>query len=174
MTLTSSSAYSLPVFISRTASPPLPPPHTTTRAHRDLVRRHDADLVQRVLLAGVHQPHHVTGRRAAVDDTELAHDAAVRVVVRVEDERAQRRVHVVRRRRHLAHNCLKALVDAKALLRRAMQDVGAVKANDLLDLAHHALRLGAWQVNLVEDGDDLEVVLQRQPHVCERLRLYAL
>ena len=58
---------------------------------------------------------------------------------------------------------------------RAGEDRAArVEADDLLDLAPRLVRLRAGQVDLVDDRDDLEVVLDRQVGVGERLRLDAL
>ncbi len=47
-------------------------------------------------------------------------------------------------------------------------------ADDLLDLAPHQLRVGVGEVDLVDDGDDLEVVVDGLVDVGERLRLDAL
>ena len=47
----------------------------------------------------------------------------------------------------------------------------AVKANDLLDLFPRAFDVGGRQVDLVDDRDNLEVGLQREVDVGERLGL---
>ena len=49
-----------------------------------------------------------------------------------------------------------------------------VEADHLLDLLPHPLGLGARQVDLVQHRDDLEVVVERQVDVGQRLRLDAL
>ena len=59
-------------------------------------------------------------------------------------------------------------------LARGQDGVMGVEADDVLDLLAHALRLGRGQVDLVDDRDDLEVVVDRQVDVGERLRLDAL
>jgi hypothetical protein len=61
-----------------------------------------------------------------------------------------------------------------AHLGRHLEDVGAIEADDLLDLGDHPLGLGAGQVDLVQHHHDLQVVLQGQPHVGQRLGLHAL
>ena len=50
----------------------------------------------------------------------------------------------------------------------------AVEADDVLDLAARLFGLGAGQIDLVDDRNDLEVVLDRQIGVGQRLRLDAL
>ena len=50
----------------------------------------------------------------------------------------------------------------------------AVEADDVRNLAPRLLRLRAGQIDLVDDGNDLEVVLDREIGVGERLRFDAL
>ena len=56
-------------------------------------------------------------------------------------------------------------------------DAGRVHARQtdhVLHLVGHAVRLGAGQVDLVQDGHQLQVVLQRKVGVGQRLRFHAL
>ena len=50
-------------------------------------------------------------------------------------------------------------------------DVGRVAAEQLRHLERRAVRVGRGQVDLVDDRDDLELVLDREVRVRERLRL---
>ena len=63
---------------------------------------------------------------------------------------------------------------AGAHLGAGEQRVVAVEADDVRDLAARLFRLRARQVDLVDDRDDLEVVLDREVGVGQRLRLDAL
>jgi hypothetical protein len=49
-----------------------------------------------------------------------------------------------------------------------------VEADDLLDLPPRLLGLGAGQIDLVNHRNDLEIVLDRQICVRQRLRFHAL
>ena len=69
---------------------------------------------------------------------------------------------------------LEDLVDARALLRARENRAARVEADDLLDLPPRFVRLRAGQIDLVDDRNDLEVVLDREVGVGERLRLDAL
>ena len=69
---------------------------------------------------------------------------------------------------------LEDLVDADARLGRGQDRARGVDADDLLDLLLGALGLGAGQVDLVDDRDDLEVVVEGEVGVGQRLRLDAL
>ena len=69
---------------------------------------------------------------------------------------------------------LENLRHAGAHLRAGQNRVVAVEADDVGDLAARLFGLRARQIDLVDDRDDLEVVLDREVGVGERLRLDAL
>ena len=114
------------------------------------------------------------GRIDAVDHAGQDDHAAVRVVPGVEDQRLERRVGIALRRRQPRDDRLEDLVDADAFLRARQDRVARVEADDLLDLPLRLVWLRAGQIDLVDDRDDLEVVLDREVGVGERLRLDAL
>ena len=66
------------------------------------------------------------------------------------------------------------LGDAGALLRAGEHRAGSVEADDVLDLTPCLLGLRTGQIDLVDDRDDVEVVLDREVRVGERLRFHAL
>ena len=74
----------------------------------------------------------------------------------------------------MGDDLLEDLVDADSGLGRGEDGVVGVEADDVLDLLAHALRLGRGEVDLVDDGEDVEVVLDGQVAVGERLGLDAL
>ena len=112
--------------------------------------------------------------RLAVHDPQVGDDAAVGVVDRVEDQRSRRGVGVAVRRRDLLDDRVEQLLDALARLGGHPQDLGRVEADDRGDLFGVALGLRGGQVDLVQHRDDLEVGVERQVEVGERLRLDAL
>ena len=107
----------------------------------------------------------------AVDDAHERDDAAVLVVRRVEDEGARRRVRGAGRRRDPLDDRVEHLLDADPGLRRDPQHARRVVAEQLRELERDAVGVGLRQVDLVHDRDDLEVVLDREVGVRERLRL---
>ena len=62
----------------------------------------------------------------------------------------------------------------RAFLRAGQDRARAVEADDVLDLAAGFVGLRAGQVDLVDDRDDLEVAVDGQVRVGQRLRLHAL
>ena len=94
--------------------------------------------------------------------------------MRVEDEGLQRFVGVARRRRDTLDDRVEQLADAVAGLGADAQDLVGRDAEHLLDLGRVAVGVGGGQVDLVEGGHDLEVVLEGQVAVGQRLRLDAL
>ncbi len=100
--------------------------------------------------------------------------APVLVEPGVEDEAAQGAVGVAPGRGDARHDGFQDLVDPDPLLGRGGDGARGVDADDVLDLLLGPLRLRARQVDLVEDGDDLETGIHGQVGVGQRLRLYPL
>ena len=117
----------------------------------------------------------VAGLHGAVDDADVGDDAAVGVEERVEDDRAQRAVRMLGlRRRDEVHEALQQVLDACAGLGGDERAVVHRDRERLLDLVLAAGDVGAREVDLVEGGDDLQVRLEREDRVGDRLRLDAL
>ena len=117
------------------------------------------DLVGLVDGAGLHEPDPGLRAQTAVHHPDGAHHAAVLVVLAVEDERLQRRVGVAGRRRDALDDGVEQLGHALAGLGGEAQDVLGGDAEHGLDLVGVPVGIGGRQVDLVERGHDLEVVL---------------
>src|SRR4029077_7679391 len=110
-------------------------------------RREPPHLVDLVDLARVHHPDLGARLDLAVHDADVGDDAAVRVVVRVEDQRAQRRRGIAARRRHLRDDRLQDVLGADALLGGSEYDVLAWDPGDVRYLLGHELRLRGVEVD---------------------------
>ena len=110
----------------------------------------------------------------AVDDAHVRHHTAVGVVDRVEDHRPRRSVGITGRRWHLADDVVEQVGDALARLSRHSQHIAGFAADDVGDLGGVSVRVGGGQIDLVEHRDDVQVAVQRQIEVRQRLRLDAL
>ena len=110
----------------------------------------------------------------AVEDAVIGDDAAERVEHRVEDQRLQRCVLVALRSRDALYDRFEHLLDAQPRLARRQQDVLVLAADQvdhlILDLVDH----GRVHVDLVQYGDDFEVVSHSQIEVRYGLCLNAL
>ena len=124
--------------------------------------------------ARLHEAQAGPGRQGAVDDTNRAHHAAVLVVVRVEDQRLQRRVGIAGRGGDTIHDRVEQRLHSLAGLGRHAQDALRRQAQHLLDLRRVPIGLGRRQVDLVEHGHDLEVVLESQIAIGQGLGLDTL
>ena len=74
-------------------------------------------------------------------------------------------------RRDPLHDRVEHLIDVLARLRGDADDASGLAAEQLRHLARGAVRVGRGKVDLVDDRDDLELVLDREIGVRERLRL---
>ena len=133
-----------------------------------------ADLEHLVHGAGRHHLDPVAVAELAVDHPDVGDHAAVGVVDGVEDQRARRGVGVADRGRGLLDDLVEQLLDAEPGLGRGLQHVGRVAADDAGELRGVLLGLRGRQVDLVEHRDDVQVGVQREVEVGQRLRLDAL
>ncbi len=122
--------------------------------------------------SGLDEAQPATGRQRAVDDTDAGHDAAVLVELAVEDQApaGQHRDRRLGRRDRRDHG-VEQLRHAFAGLGRDAHDVVGRNAEDVLDLGGEAVGVGGREIDLVERGDDRQVVLEGEVAVGERLRL---
>ncbi len=108
-----------------------------------------------------------------VDDAHVTDDAAVRIELRVEHERAQM-VAMALRRRNALDDRLENVFDADALFRARENALALLHDEQLFDFAHHALGIGGGQIDLVDHRNDRQIVFERQMVVRQRLRFDAL
>ena len=146
----------------------------SSAARRSHLRPEDAHLqwLHRPLDGG--QPEALALPQRAVDDAHVGDDALVRVVLGIEDERAQRRVDAAVRRANALHDGLQHVAGAGAFFGRRVQHLAFVEADDRRQLARHLGRVSIRQVDLVDNGDDRQVVVEGEVGMGECLRLYAL
>ena len=139
-----------------------------------LIRAEDADLADLRRDAVRHEAHGVADPDGAVHDADVDDHAAEDVELRVEDERPKGGALFRLRRGNARDDGLQHLVDVQPRLRADGDVVVRGDAEEVLDLLRDALHVGAGHVHLVEDGDDLEVVVDGQIGVGDRLGLDAL
>ena len=111
----------------------------------------------------------VADAHRALDDADVRDHALVRVVVRVENQRLQRRRGVAFRRRDLVDDRLHDVADVLPGLRAHARRVLGRDADDVLDLLFDAVGVGAGQVDFIDDRHDLESRVDGEVRVRERL-----
>src|SRR5690606_16688858 len=136
--------------------------------------REDADAVDRVAASSRVHDDAIALRDDAVHDADQRDDADVAVEPRVDDQRLQRIAGAARGRRDALDDPLEQVLDAEAGLRADAHRVLRLDADDVLDLPNHALGIRGRQVDLVDDGHDLEALLDGGVAVRDALRLDAL
>ena len=142
--------------------------------NRHRLRREDAQLLDVVVLPLRHEPDAHAFGDVAVNHANHDDDAAIGVVPRVEQQRLERRLGIAGGRRQPRHDGFENLRHPGAHLRARQNRSRPVESDDVLDLSAGLLGLGARQIDLVDDRDDLQAVVHRKIGVGERLRLDAL
>ena len=149
---------------------------TPSSSHRHRLGREHADLLDLVLLArspsaGSSCPAAMTPSMTRVRMMTPRYG----VVPGVEDQRLERRVGIARRRRQPVRRSPRGSRGRRCpslALARIAWLASSPMMSSICRLRF--VRLRARQIDLVDDRDDLEVVLDRQVGVGERLRLDAL
>ena len=146
----------------------------TERRGRRVLRPSTAHLEGLVGHPGLHEPELGARPHLTVHHPDRTDHTAVLIEMGVEDERLQRFVDLADGGRDAVDHGIEEFADALAGLGRDAQDLIGGNAEHLLDLRRVHVRLGGGEVDLVEAGDDLEVVLEGQVTVGEGLGLDAL
>ncbi len=124
--------------------------------------------------AGLHEQKLRTRGQTTVHHPYRADDAAVLVVLAVEDQGLQRSIGIALRCRDPLADRVEQPVDAFASLGGDPQDVFGGDTENRLDLHRVPVGVGGRQVDLVERGDDIEVVLHGEVAVGQCLGLDSL
>ena len=132
------------------------------------------DLFGVVRVSQLHVAKTSAAAQHAVEHAHRADHPAVRVVVRVEDQRLERRVGIALGRRDALDDRVEQRLHTFTGLGRDAQRLVGGQAEHLFELGGTTLGLGRGQVDLVEHGHDREVVLEGLVTVRERLGLDAL
>ena len=138
---------------------------------RHRLRRDHADLERVVRRPGGHHQAPLAPGQLAVHHPDVGDHAPVGVVHRVEDQRPGRRVRVAGGRRDLRDHGVQQVGHALAGLGRDPEHVRRLAADDAGQFLGVLLRLGGGQVDLVQHRDQVQVGLERQVQVGQRLRL---
>ena len=134
----------------------------------------NADLVGLVVAARIEELDMLALAQRAVEDAVVGYDAAEGVEHRVEDQRLQRCVFVAFGGRDAVHDGFQHLLDAHSRFSRCQQNILVLAAYEVDHLVLHLVDHRRIHVDLVQHGDDLQVVPHGEVEVRNRLRLNAL
>src|SRR5262249_61999413 len=105
--------------------------------------------------------HHASYNRS-YHDAHAGDRAAIAVVVRIEDERAQRSGRFAARSGDPGDDGLEQRVDAHALFGAHEEDLVRIRADQVVHFVLAALWLRPGEVDLVQDRNDLQSRVERE------------
>ena len=109
--------------------------------HWHVLRSEVANFNRDTLRAGTHHRDRFAHLQATLLHADIVHYALIGVVVRIKDERLQRRIKWTARRRDALHQRLKNLWDPLPLFRRGEDHLFTRDRKCLLQLVHHRFRI---------------------------------
>ncbi len=124
--------------------------------------------------AAFHVPNLLPLADRALLDPHVGNDAAVVVVLRIEDQRLQGVVRFAGRWRNLLNNRFQNVVDMQAGFCTDRNGAQAVESQDRFNFLHNFFDANHRQVDLVDDRDNFEVGFDGGVRVRDGLRLHAL
>ena len=110
----------------------------------------------------------------AAYDPDIDQDAAVGVVMGIEDEGAEEIVGGLFGSGDVGQDPFENSFDADARFGGDQEGIGGVDADDVFDLLFHLFWIGGGKIDFVDDGEDFEVAGDGEMDVGESLRLDAL
>ena len=132
------------------------------------------DLIGIIFHTGIEEFHEVTLTDDTVHNLEIGDNASERVEYRVEDESLQGSRLVTFGMWNTLHDGVKHLLYSLARLSGGTEDVRTVTTDQVDNLVLHLIRHSRRHVDLVDDGYNLEVMVDGHVEVRDRLRLHAL
>ena len=121
-----------------------------------------------------HESNFFSALQSSVDDTRQHDHATIRIEPGIEDERLHGGFRVTAGRRQAMHDRFQHCLYAEAGLGADGQRVGGVEPDGLLNHFLAAFHICAGQVNLVDDGDNVEAVVDGDVRVGQGLGFYTL
>ena len=127
-----------------------------------------------MLLFVAHQQDVLVFGYFAVKDAHKRQRAQIGVEPRIIDDRLRRCVGIAFGGRDTFDDGIDQVVDADAGFGRDHQGVGSIDADRRLDLLRHTFGFGGRKVDLVDHRHDLQVVVEGQVDIGDRLGLHPL
>ena len=133
-----------------------------------------ADFISVILLARSDELHVVSLTDLTIHHLEVSDDTAEGVEDRVKDQALQRSFGIALRSRDTLDDRTEDVIDPQARLTAGPDDLLTLAAKELDDLILDLFGHSAWQVDLIDDRYDLEVMLESHIEIGNRLCLNTL
>ena len=124
--------------------------------------------------AGCHHLDLHSGTYCAVHNTEIYDNTNVRIVLAVKNKSLERCVGVAVRCGYVCNNILKHSLNVDALLGGYLGSIHSGQTDNILHLLLGLLRVGGRQVDLIENGQYLQIVIKGKICIGQGLCLHAL
>ena len=104
----------------------------------------------------------------------MGNNALVGIEERVKDKCLQGCIFVSLRGRNTLDDGIEDFLNANAGFRRSQHRIRGIKTNGIFDFFLYPVRVSTWQVNLIDDRYDFQIIFKCHIDIRKRLRFNAL
>ena len=134
----------------------------------------NTNAVHMVGAAVGHELNPFTLLQLSIDDPHQHDHPQIGIIPAIHQHCLQGCIDITLRCRKLVHNGFKRFNNPLARLSRDLYRLCRIYANHIFNLLRHAHTIGRWQINFIENWDNLMICIKRMVHIRERLRLNPL
>ena len=131
-----------------------------------------SDFQHFIARPGRHQQDFGIFRYRTVDHSDKNDYSSVIIVLTVKDQCFQRRFRITCRCRYPVYNSFQYLLDVDPRLCADLRRILSWNPYDLFDFVFYALGIRCRKIDFIDDRKDLQIVVQGQISIGERLRLH--
>ncbi len=146
----------------------------TDAIHGFHTRRKNTDLHRTQVGIGGEHAQRIVRFDHAFEHADISDNAFIRIVMCVEDERAQGRFVRIFRGGNAFHDGFEDRLHVDAFLGGNAQNRIGIDPEQRADIFSHLVGTGRGEVNFIDNGDNFEVRFERLVEVCKCLRFNAL
>ena len=121
-----------------------------------------------------HQANGIANFHRSLFDTNINYNTLIGIIIAVENQGFQRCVRVTVRGRNIRDNAFHHFANIDSLFGGNPWSIHCRNSDDAFNLLTNPFRIGCWQVNLIDNWNDFQIMFNCQIGICQGLSFNAL
>ena len=135
---------------------------------------HIASLYNGKFCTGCHQANGIADFHRSLFDTNINYNALIGIIIAVENQGFQRCVRVAVWGRNIRDNTFHHFANVDSLFGGNPWSIHCRNSDNAFNLLTNPFRIGCWQVNLIDNWNDFQIMFNCQIGICQGLSFNAL